>query len=167
MCTLRRPRRRRPERGGWLRFGSNLLVGSMKEKLALLKHATRKTPGLYERVLAAGKVEDDCLVIADLDYLKLFNSATQDPHRFITKLTPPPNPLAEVPHEKWPAWALGVELLKKPEDAGVGDTVRRYADKLGGIQFKAMMAALGAPCKCAERQALWNKQYPYPKGTSE
>ena len=67
---------------------------------------------------------------------------------------------------EWPAWARGVELLRFPEDVGVGDTVERWAAKVGGAQFKAMAKAVGLPCRCAQRREEWNKRFPYSKETS-
>lgn len=68
---------------------------------------------------------------------------------------------ASAPGGDWPRWAQGVALLRKPEDAGVGDTVERWARVFGGVQFKAMARAVGLPCRCARRRAQWNARYPY------
>lgn len=60
----------------------------------------------------------------------------------------------------WPAWALSIKRLSKPVDAGVGDTVNRLLGKFGE-RFKQTMKWLGVECGCEERQAEWNKLYPY------
>jgi len=59
------------------------------------------------------------------------------------------------------AWVRYVKLLRKPEDAGVGDTIQRIAAKFGGERFKRWAARLGIPCGCSTRQADWNRMYPY------
>lgn len=59
------------------------------------------------------------------------------------------------------AWVRLVSYFKAPEDAGVGDTVARYAAMLGGEAFKAWSKKLGMPCGCTQRQAEWNARYPY------
>lgn len=59
------------------------------------------------------------------------------------------------------AWVRWVKLLRKPEDAGVGDTVARIAAKFGGERFKTFSKRIGIPCGCTERQAAWNEQWPY------
>lgn len=70
-----------------------------------------------------------------------------------------------------PAWVRLVAYFRLPEDAGIGDTVARYAAMLGGEQFKALSKKIGLPCGCTERQAEWNAKYPYtaphdPPGSS-
>ena len=62
---------------------------------------------------------------------------------------------------KQSAWVRWVKLLRKPEDAGVGDTVARIAAKFGGERFKAFSKRIGIPCGCTERQESWNRQWPY------
>lgn len=81
-----------------------------------------------------------------------------------------PSRLQALPQERWPVWAKAVALLARDPDRGVGDTVERWATRIGGAQFKAMSLAVGLPCRCAERQAEWNAHYPYlvapPRGSS-
>jgi len=72
----------------------------------------------------------------------------------------PPQP---IPRDQWPVWA-GIAATRKCEgDTGVGDTVKRYADQVGGEKFKAWSASLGIPCGCVARQKRWNVMYPYEK----
>lgn len=61
----------------------------------------------------------------------------------------------------WPGWCNLIKRFRKPTDAGIGDTVKRIADRAGGEAFKKISAAIGIPCGCTERQARWNKRYPY------
>lgn len=60
-----------------------------------------------------------------------------------------------------PSWVRLVSYFKAPEDAGVGDTVARYAAMLGGELFKQWSKRLGLPCGCTQRQAEWNARWPY------
>lgn len=62
---------------------------------------------------------------------------------------------------KQSAWVRWVKLLRKPEDAGIGDTVARIAKVFGGERFKAFSKRIGIPCGCTERQAEWNQRWPY------
>ena len=66
-----------------------------------------------------------------------------------------------VPYEDWPIWAKLIALRKIDSDVGVGDTVQRYAAKIGGERFKKLAKRLGIPCGCSERQAQWNTRYKY------
>lgn len=63
---------------------------------------------------------------------------------------------------KPPRWVKVLSYLSKPEDVGLGATVKRIADKVGGERFKAWATKLGIPCGCTEREAHWNKLYPNP-----
>lgn len=58
-------------------------------------------------------------------------------------------------------WLRFVKMLRKPEDKGVGDTVQRIAAKFGGERFKQWSNRIGIPCGCVERQAEWNRIWPY------
>ena len=59
------------------------------------------------------------------------------------------------------AWVRMVKLLRKPQDAGIGDTIQRIAAKFGGERFKAFAEKIGIPCGCADRQNEWNSKWPY------
>lgn len=61
----------------------------------------------------------------------------------------------------WPAWAKWVARFRKPGEVGVGDTVQRIAARFGGEKFKRLSKRIGLPCGCTERQADWNRLYPY------
>lgn len=65
------------------------------------------------------------------------------------------------PRDKWPGWAEALARFGKVEDIGVGDTAQRIAARVGGEVFKWLAEKLGLPCGCKERQAEWNKLYPY------
>ena len=61
----------------------------------------------------------------------------------------------------WPHWAKLVKRLRHDGERGVGDTVQRIAAKFGGEKFKLWAGSMGIPCGCTERQAKWNRLYPY------
>lgn len=71
--------------------------------------------------------------------------------------------IAEPKLRPWPAWALAVARFARPQDAGVGDTVRRIAAKFGGEAFKVFAKSIGVPCGCDGRQYAWNDRFPYVK----
>jgi hypothetical protein len=78
----------------------------------------------------------------------------------------PRTPPQHVPLSDWPAWAKLVSLDSAPEDAGVGDTVKRMTGQPGDWYVK-LRKAIGLPCRCPERQQEWNVLYPYPKESSQ
>jgi hypothetical protein len=75
--------------------------------------------------------------------------------------SPLPVVSAPQPKSRWPFWAIALARYKQPTDAGVGDTAKRVFARLGGEGYKWLSAKLGMPCGCTERQAEWNKHYPY------
>ncbi len=72
-------------------------------------------------------------------------------------------PPRAVPGGGWPRFARVAWLLSNDRDGGVGDTVQRWAAKLGGEGFKKWADTVGLPCGCTERQQEWNTLYPYPR----
>lgn len=74
-----------------------------------------------------------------------------------------PQRLVDPKPRPWPVWAWAIARFSKPQDAGVGDTVRRIAAKMGGEAFKAFAKTIGIPCGCDGRQLDWNERYPYAK----
>lgn len=70
-------------------------------------------------------------------------------------------PAPPLEHTDWPKWAKLFANRRIESDIGVGDTVQRYAAKVGGEQFKRFSKWLGIPCGCTERQGEWNRLYPY------
>lgn len=68
---------------------------------------------------------------------------------------------ASIPIGQVPTWVRLVKRLRVDIDKGVGDTVARIAVKFGGERFKQFSKRIGIPCGCTERQAAWNKLYPY------
>ena len=70
-------------------------------------------------------------------------------------------PVVAVPVSAWPRWALTLKRLRTANDTGVGDTAQRIAAKFGGERYKRLTKRLGMPCGCSERQAEWNRLYPY------
>lgn len=63
--------------------------------------------------------------------------------------------------DAWPLWARVMSRYRHTDDIGVGDTVKRVANRLGGEGLKWLSAKLGIPCGCTERQTRWNATYPY------
>jgi hypothetical protein len=60
-----------------------------------------------------------------------------------------------------PLLIQGISRQRIPSDTGVGDTVERILAKMGGSQFKWVMARLGVDCGCGSRQEWLNRVYPY------
>jgi hypothetical protein len=65
------------------------------------------------------------------------------------------------PKEPWPLFIVGISRQRIPSDTGVGDTVERILSRMGGDQFKWVMARLGVDCGCGSRQEWLNRVYPY------
>ena len=61
----------------------------------------------------------------------------------------------------WPLLIRGIQRQRIPSDTGAGDTVERILSKMGGDQFKWVMARLGVDCGCGSRQDWLNRVYPY------
>lgn len=57
-------------------------------------------------------------------------------------------------------WVRILQRLSRPEDIGLGATVKRIAAKVGGERFKRWAARISLPCGCTEREEEWNKMYP-------
>lgn len=72
-----------------------------------------------------------------------------------------PNPAPPpMPQRPWPAWADRIGRLRRPGEAGVGDTVERLLGRAGTVT-KAVLARFGIPCGCGDRKRTWNALYPY------
>jgi hypothetical protein len=78
------------------------------------------------------------------------------------RMTPKKCPRCEVDNAKSPLWVRLLQRLSKPEDIGLGATIKRIAAKVGGERFKAWSTKIGLPCGCTEREAEWNRLYPNP-----
>ncbi len=66
-----------------------------------------------------------------------------------------------IPVEEWPFWAKFIrDRYAEPEDAGVGDTVKRCLGQ-AGESFELLMKSLGMACRCGDRREAWNTSYPY------
>ncbi len=75
---------------------------------------------------------------------------------------PPPAPLPAVPRGEWPAWARAVSWLRRPGEAGAGDTLRRLIAGVGGEKWKAWYKRrTGQDCGCEARRRAMNEKYPY------
>jgi hypothetical protein len=79
--------------------------------------------------------------------------------------TAPPRVAAQqivaLPFAQWPRWARALANRRAAGEMGVGDTVRRLAARFGGTQLKRWSRKIKLPCRCRERQAEWNRRYPY------
>jgi len=79
--------------------------------------------------------------------------------------TAPPRVVAQqivaLPFAQWPRWARALGNRRAAGEFGVGDTVRRLAARFGGTQLKRWSRKIKLPCRCRERQAEWNRRYPY------
>jgi len=60
-----------------------------------------------------------------------------------------------------PLLIRGISRQRIDSDTGVGDTVERLLAKMGGDQFKWVMARLGVNCGCEDRKQYLNRVYPY------
>jgi hypothetical protein len=124
-----------------------------------LARLARKHPDpnwLATVLAAAAPGAGDQIVIPRDRWLELSQTAPVV-HR--PRLVPPK--ISPVARGSWPPWASAVALLRADPDVGVGDTIERWATRFGGKQFQMMAAAVGLPCRCAERQAEYNAKYPY------
>jgi hypothetical protein len=73
-----------------------------------------------------------------------------------------PAPAIAVPREQWPFAARVIAKLATAEDKGVGDTIARVIDPLGGKLFKRWYKRItGHDCGCEDAQARLNMAYPY------
>lgn len=65
-----------------------------------------------------------------------------------------------LPYDQWPRRIRLLAKLRKPWDAGAGDTLARLIP--AGETFKAAFKRLtGRDCGCSARQATMNAMYPY------
>jgi hypothetical protein len=72
-------------------------------------------------------------------------------------------PPAPRPVSSWPFLARRLANLRDPSDRGLGDTVARHIDRLGGEWLKRFYKRLtGGDCGCADRKAALNRRFPYP-----
>lgn len=60
-----------------------------------------------------------------------------------------------------PLWVRLITMLRQEEDVGVGDTIRRILENIGGERFKQLAKRIGLPCGCTQRQEDLNTQFPY------
>jgi len=79
--------------------------------------------------------------------------------------TPPVDPAAPTPPAQWPLILSPLVMLRNDTDKGVGDTLARLLDKLGGKTLAQWYTAItGQDCGCTDRQARLNVLYPYTTG---
>ena len=79
----------------------------------------------------------------------------------------PPPEKPKVRPRPWPRLATFIARRRKPGEVGVGDTLARLIDGVGGALYKRVMAKLHIECGCVARQQALNRQYPYPPPTSQ
>jgi hypothetical protein len=69
--------------------------------------------------------------------------------------------LKPIPRNQWPLWAKALSKLSKPQDVGIGDTVKRLIGDETSETFKRWYKSVfNADCGCTGRQARWNIEYP-------
>lgn len=80
-------------------------------------------------------------------------------------LTPAPAPdpaPAAVPRAWWPLPLAMISMMAREGDRGIGDTVARIFNPLGGDAWKEFYRRMtGSECGCEMRQSLLNERYPY------
>lgn len=73
-----------------------------------------------------------------------------------------PLPKGPLPRDQWPLTARIVAKLATAEDQGVGDTIARVIDPLGGEIYKRWHRRItGRDCGCNDARARLNALYPY------
>lgn len=77
------------------------------------------------------------------------------------RMTPKKCPKCEAASStEQPRWVRAFQFFSKPEDIGLGATIKRIAAKFGGERFKKLADKIGLPCGCADREIILNRQYP-------
>lgn len=66
-----------------------------------------------------------------------------------------------------PKWVRAFQYFSKPEDVGLGATIKRIAAKFGGERFKKFADKMGLPCGCTGREEDLNIRYPNPNFFSQ
>lgn len=83
--------------------------------------------------------------------------------RMCAGLSPKPEPIKPAPRDKWPIVVRAVARLRVDADKGLGDTIARIADKVGGNTLADWYERItGENCGCADRHSKLNAKYPYP-----
>lgn len=77
-------------------------------------------------------------------------------HAPVQPQAPPADP------RDWPRPLKWVYRVRAPGDVGAGDTIHTRLG-LSGRLFEKLMKRLGFDCKCPDRRAWFNLNYPYPK----
>jgi hypothetical protein len=71
----------------------------------------------------------------------------------------PPDP------RRWPLVARAVYRLRRPGEAGIGDTVERLIRGVKGDTLAAWYERItGAECGCEDKRGRLNERFPYPGG---
>ncbi|WP_145083584.1 hypothetical protein [Aureliella helgolandensis] len=61
-----------------------------------------------------------------------------------------------------PAWTRLLALAKSRSDVGIGDTIERLLNYIGGKAFKRLHHRyFGKQCGCNSRRYALNRRYPY------
>lgn len=72
-----------------------------------------------------------------------------------------PQPDAARSDSEWPLIVRLLALRKREGEAGLGDTVHRLAEALGGVWMTRMLHRIGVECGCQARREALNARYPY------
>lgn len=127
-------------------------------KFHLGKLQASVTPDYCAALLAAGTTDGNVLRIESEAVIAIRK-------RFEPERKPAPPVKHIEARDQWPVWAKGVSYFAGSNDRGVGDTIARHVGTFGGEAFKRWYAeTFKSPCKCSERQAKWNDQFPYSAG---
>lgn len=94
------------------------------------------------------------------DHLRLYGEGVILPVSGASDQPPRPLPVA-VPRSKWPWVVRVIARLRRPPDAGIGDTLATAAALLGGEWIKSALKDAGIDCGCDYRQAWMNAKFPY------
>ncbi len=77
---------------------------------------------------------------------------------------PPPPPIP-IPRANWPYHITALAMLATPTDSGIGDVIKRLADRIPAPVLAMMKAAKMAwtgesTCQCEAQRILMNQTYP-------
>lgn len=70
--------------------------------------------------------------------------------------------MSNISYDEWPIQWKKLSRFRKPADKGIGDTLKRQLDYLGGEQIAEILKRIiGKDCECSDRQEYLNQLYPY------
>lgn len=56
---------------------------------------------------------------------------------------------------------IHVQRWRKPEDIGLGDTLKHIAEHFGAEKFAGWLKKWGVDCGCENERQYWNEKMPY------